>query len=334
MIPISFGIPQGSVLGPTLFTLFTNDLPSSVSSGSVYMFADDTTVYCMSDTAEKSIAQLNSALRELNEWWLINRLTPHPSKIEAILISRRNPPANIPPIFIGDSTIEWVSKSRLLRMTVDEKLTWTPHMLELKKSFAKKLGLLKKSRFLPRNVRQDLYFKVILPSVTYGLILWGSCCNSDLFQSLERLHCMAARLIFNLPKDMASVDVLQRAQWPTLSIYYKSAIFICFHKAFHDRLPFTLIDLISKKRATYYSTRTCASLIVPRFKTRYMKDSVAFRGSVLWNAVTNNCSALTKNVPYRDLRLKLKSLVNFNEFSFKITSASTCNFRKDDFVYT
>ena len=133
-----------------------------------------------------------------------------------MLISRRNPPANIPPIFIGNSTIEWVSKSRLLGMTVDGKLTWTPHMLELKKSFAKKLGLLKKSRFLPRNVRQDIYFKVILPSVTYGLILWGSCCSSDvLFQSLERLHCRAARLIFNLPKDMASVDVLQRAQWLT-----------------------------------------------------------------------------------------------------------------------
>ena len=65
-----------------------------------------------------------------------------------------------------------------------------------------------------------------------------------------------------------------------------------------------------------------------------MKDSVTFRGSVLWNAVTNNCSALTKNIPYRDLRLKLKSQANSNEFSFKITSASTCNFRKDDFVYT
>ena len=117
------------------------------------MFADDTTVYCISDTAEKSIAKLNSALRELNEWCLINRLTPHPSKSEAMLISRRNPPVNIPPIFIGNSTIEWVSKSRLLGMTIDEKLTWTQHMLELKKSFAKKLGLLKKSRFLPRNVR-------------------------------------------------------------------------------------------------------------------------------------------------------------------------------------
>ena len=58
---------------------------------------------------------------------------------------------------------------------------------------------------------------------------------------------------------MASADVLQRAQWPTLSIYYKSVIFICLHKAFHDSLPVTLIDLISKKRATNYSTRTCAS---------------------------------------------------------------------------
>ena len=94
---------------------------------------------------------------------------------------------------------------------------------------------------------QDLYFKVILPSVAYGLKLWGSCYNSNLFQSVERLYCRAARLIFNLPKDMASAEVLQRAQWPTLSIYHKSAIFICFHKASHDRLPVTLIDLISKE---------------------------------------------------------------------------------------
>ena len=53
MLPVSYGTHQGSVLGPTLFTLFTNDLPSSTSAGSVYMFADDPTVYCMSDTAEK-----------------------------------------------------------------------------------------------------------------------------------------------------------------------------------------------------------------------------------------------------------------------------------------
>ena len=185
-------------------------------------------------TRQKKVLPNYTAPRELKEWCLINRLTPHTSKSEAMLISERNPPVNIPPIFVENSTIEWVSTSRLLGITGNEKLIWTPHMLELKKSFAKKLGLLKKSRFLSRSFRQDLYFRVILPSVVYGLKLWGSCCNSDLFQSLERLYCRAARLIFNLPKDMASAEVLQQDQWPTLSIYCKSAIFICFHKAlFH-----------------------------------------------------------------------------------------------------
>ena len=55
-----------------------------------------------------------------------------------------------------------------------------------------------------------------------------------------------------------------------------------------------------------------------------MQDSVACRGSVLWNAVTYNYSALANDIPCRGLRLKLiKSLDIFNKFSFKITFAST-----------
>ena len=59
---------------------------------------------------------------------------------------------------------------------------------------------------------QDFYLRVILPSVNYGLILWGACHNSDILNSLEKLHCRAARIIFNLPRDMASHDVLDRAE--------------------------------------------------------------------------------------------------------------------------
>ena len=66
---------------------------------------------------------------------------------------------------------------------------------------------------------KDFYFTVILRAVKYGLVLWGSCCNSDLLKSIERLHCGAACIIYNLPKDMASEDVLRYVQWPTLSIF-------------------------------------------------------------------------------------------------------------------
>ena len=64
------------------------------------------------------------------------------------------------------------------------------------------------------------YFKVILPSVKYGLVLWLACCNSNLRDSIERLHCKAARIIFNSPRDMPSKEVLAYDRWPTISFYY------------------------------------------------------------------------------------------------------------------
>ena len=105
-------------------------------------------------------------------------------------------------------------------------------MLDLKKSFAKTLDLTRRSRFLPKDVLIYFYFKVILPSLTYGLVLWGSCSNANLFDSLERLHCRVARIIFNLPKDMRSSDVLEKADWQLLSYSHKLVLLNCMHKAF------------------------------------------------------------------------------------------------------
>ena len=135
---------------------------------------------------------------------------------------------------------------------------------------------------------QDFYLRVIFPSVNYGLILWGACCNSDNLDFLEtlRLYCRAARIIFSLLKDMASHCVLERADWFTIRFYYKQAIFECMHKAYNGRLRSTLTNCIAKKRDLSYSIRARDSFLVPRFNTRFIKESVAYRGTVLWNMPT------------------------------------------------
>lgn len=162
-------------------------------------------------------------------------------------------------------------------------------MLDLKKSFAKKLDLIRRSSFLPKEVVINFYLKVILPSVTYDLVLWGSCFNADLFDSLERLHCRAARiLIFNLPKDMRSLDVLRQADWHPLSYSYKLVLLKLLHKAFHHKLPQVLSDNIVMKRPTGYSVRASDSLAVPCFSSIYGKNSIAHRVPVLWNGLISN----------------------------------------------
>ena len=304
MLPVSYDIPQGSLLGPTLFTMFTNNLPTSVVSGSVYMFADDTTIYCIGTSVDEAIVQLNLAKQELYSWCLTNKLTPHPGKSKAMLISRKSPMGPIPPIFIGGHTIKWVNKTRLLGMTVDHKLSWIPHTLELKKM-----------RFLPRKMLQDFYLRVILPSVSYGLILLGACCNSDILNSLESLHCRAARILFNLPKDMASYDVLERAEWFTIRFYYKLAVFKCIHKAYNGRLPSTLSNCFAKKRNLLYSITARDSLMVPRFNTRFMKDSVAYRGSVIWHTLTSKYTDLV------DAYQKTQNFRTFKAVKFNVVSA-------------
>ena len=66
---------------------------------------------------------------------------------------------------------------------------------EYQKALAKKLDLIKRLRFLPKDVLSNFYCKVILPSVTYGFYLWASCFNADPFDSLERLHSALERQI-------------------------------------------------------------------------------------------------------------------------------------------
>ena len=149
-------------------------------------------------TADEAVAQLDKALDDLCNWSILNRLTSHPQKSEAMVICKTRALGPVPPIHIDTDAIEWVKKSRLLGITVDDKLPWVRHMLDLEKTFAKKLDLIRRSRFLPKNFLINFYFKVILPSVTYGLVLRGSCFNANFFYSLQQLHCRAARIIVNL----------------------------------------------------------------------------------------------------------------------------------------
>ena len=160
---------------------------------------------------------------------------------------------------------------------LDNKLTWTKHISELKRGFLNKLNLMKRSRFLPRNSLLDLYFKVILPFVTYALPIWGCCTNKNEFNSLESMHCRGARVIYSLPRNMPSEDVRKIAYWDSLFDTYKVKIATLIYNIYNCITPSCLEHIIQRKKCRYELHHQHCVIVSTRDYAKRAKQSHAHR---------------------------------------------------------
>ena len=83
-------------------------------------------------------------------------------------------------VSLENSVVNQIKLARCLGVQLDNDLNWNVHVNELIKSLTQKLNLLRSLYFLLTTARGDFYFKVILPSVTYGLVVWAPVANRSL----------------------------------------------------------------------------------------------------------------------------------------------------------
>ena len=123
---VKFCVPQGSVLGPTLYALFCNDLPTIIydREGELHMHADDTTIYFPAPNPDIVAMVLNSVLRKLYHCCCHNSLTPHPGKTEYMLLQRGSFTGPLQGIKLGDNYISHVNSARCLGVKIDKMLKW------------------------------------------------------------------------------------------------------------------------------------------------------------------------------------------------------------------
>ena len=95
---------------------------------------------------------------------------------------------------MGDHVIEEVVPTKCLGVQIDNALKWDHHANGIGTNEVVYAEEIKSLYFLPRQARTDFYFGVILPSVTYGMLVWGSCFQV-LFSDLESIHVTGAKMI-------------------------------------------------------------------------------------------------------------------------------------------
>jgi len=85
-LELKLGVPQGSILGPTLFSIYINDLPLSLKKAEVDIYADDTTIWSSGDTCEEIQLKLQDTLDNAGKWFKANGMMPNTTKTKQLLI--------------------------------------------------------------------------------------------------------------------------------------------------------------------------------------------------------------------------------------------------------
>ena len=175
--PVNAGVPQGSILGPTLFLLYINDLPDDAICD-IAIYADDTTLYSKCDQASglwqqlELTSELESDLRDTVDWgkkWLVDF---NAGKTQLVSFDRPNNNGFID-VKIGGTILEEKSSFKMLGLTLSSKLDWGCYIISIAKTASKKIGaLIRSMKFLFPEVALYLYKSTIRPCMEYCCHVW------------------------------------------------------------------------------------------------------------------------------------------------------------------
>ena len=290
--PVNAGVPQGSVLGPTLLPLYINDLPDDVIC-SIAIYADDTTLYSKFDQASdlwqqlELASELESDLRDTVDWgrkWLVDF---NAGKTQLVSFNRSK---NIGAIDVkmDGSVLEKKTSFKMLGLTFSSKLDWVAYIVSVAKTASKKIGaLIRSMKFLSPEVALYLYKSTIQPCMEYFCHVWAvtSSCYLVLLDELQKRICRTVG-----PSLTASLEPLGHCR--------NVASLIHFYRYYFGSCSSELTQLVplpySQGRSTCYSDRLHDfSVTIPRCYKDVCVDSFFPRIARLWNYLPRECFLLT-----------------------------------------
>ena len=232
--PVISGVPQGSVLGPLLFILYTADMWNNLEN-KIVSYADDTTLYgeVKSPSLRTSVADsLNRDLSKIQSWCINWGMKLNPKKTYSIIVSRsRTSQPPHPPLSLCGTVLEVSNSLKLLGVTIDDKLTFEKYLRSLASSIAQKTGLLRKCYRTFGNDEALLksFYAFILPCFEYCSSVWSSAADCH----LKLLDRALNNIKFFLPN--LTINLENRRDNACLSLLYK--IYYNPDHPLHSRLP-------------------------------------------------------------------------------------------------
>jgi hypothetical protein len=287
---LTMGIPQGSVLGPLLFILFSNDLPNNVDLGCCNMFADDTLIYISGNSDLDVQTKIQKCIDEAVEWYDTNKLVINAKKSNSMVIDcKRNREISNMSISIHDCEIKQVKEATYLGMKIDDSLFWTSHINKLCKGLGAKIAELKyMKKFLNKQLLCRYYGCFIQPLIDYGITIWSSG-QKQMLNKVQRLQNHCARLVSNNFDYISTrgIDLIRELNWMTIDERSKYFMCIMAFKALHGLAPQYISNEFTYREDVGLRTsdKTKYDIFLPSFESNMKDKSVFIRSAKLWNSL-------------------------------------------------
>ena len=201
LLPVQYGVPQGSVLGPLLFLLYINDISNIKEKCKLVLFADDTNIFVTGNTIEEAYMNANIILGTISRYMECNLLHINTKKCCYMLFSPgKRAKTNTEPcnyqLSVNGIIIKKVNETKFLGVIIDEDLSWKPHIAKLNKKLKSACGRLYRIiNSLPPHIHKQIYHSLFESHLSYAISVWGGVSINQL-DPVFRTQKKCIRIIF------------------------------------------------------------------------------------------------------------------------------------------
>ena len=219
-LPVTSGVPQGSILGALLFLLYTNHLSNSVANSRIAIFVDDTKIF----KTINSIFDASALQNDLSYFQENSRrvnLKLNNTKCKVLRVTRKHNRITYP-YKLNDTILEYTDCEWDLGVLTSATLSWSKQVDHLCNKATKMLGYVRRSTLNIKDimVRRRLYLCLVRSQLCYGSQIWAPQ-TVTLIKRVERLQRRATKYILNLPfrcdttynQRLALLDLLPLCYW-------------------------------------------------------------------------------------------------------------------------
>ena len=300
LLPITCGVPQGSVLGPLFFLVYINDLQNALVDCRVQLYADDSVIYQSGVNGDEAKDKLQTSLNEFCTWCKINKLTINTKKTKLMTFGSRSrvKKAMHVKVYMNGDVLQKVPTFKYLGLILDSTLNYNHHISSVIRNVLHKLLLLSKlKKYLHNDVATSIYKSMLLPYLDYADVVFYKSNSNDL-DKLQRMQNRCLRICAGHDRRFSTDRVHKLTSTPFLKDrrYAHVLNFMYIRK----RRP----DLLNNREIrTRAHDAPLFNVKIPHCEA--FKRSIGYFGSTVWNDLTPQTRNTESLLAFKNLTKKL-----------------------------